>query len=88
MNHLRSVYVPILDLQNLEETFLTRASAEYEARMSSEKYVEQSNENKKWGTSNSQEVENLERKNNFLKYLSTLSMKLKLLSKRYQVKFL
>lgn len=88
MNHLRSVYGPILELQTLEETFLARATAEYEARMSNEKFIVASSENQKqWGRSKSQDTEDIERKSAFLKYLNTLSMKLKLLSRTYQVKF-
>ena len=88
MNHLRSVYGPILELQNLEETFLARATAEYEARINSEKFIEETSENKKqWGRTRSQDVESVERKTAFLKYLNTLSMKLKLLSRTYQVCF-
>ena len=87
MNHLRSVYGPILELQALEETFLARATAEYEARVESEKLIEQDSENRKqWGRSNTQDAENMERRSTFLKYLNMLSMKLKLLSRTYQVK--
>lgn len=86
MNHLRSVYGPILELQTLEETFLARATAEYEARISTEKFIAGSSENKKqWGCSKSQDTEDIERRSAFLKYLNTLSMKLKLLSRTYQV---
>ncbi|KAJ8683568.1 hypothetical protein QAD02_019360 [Eretmocerus hayati] len=85
MNHLRSVYGPILELQSLEETFLARATAEYEARMKTEKFIVQDSENKlQWGRSKSQDAEDVERRNAFLKYLNTLSMKLKLLSRTYQ----
>jgi gamma-tubulin complex component 3 len=86
MNHLRSVYGPILELQMLEETFLARATAEYEARVNSENFIHTDSENKnQWGRTKSQDIENVERKSVFLKYLNTLSMKLKLLSRTYQV---
>ncbi|XP_014213492.1 gamma-tubulin complex component 3 [Copidosoma floridanum] len=85
MLHLRSVYGPILELQSLEETFVARATAEYQARVDSEKFIEKTSEiQKQWGCTKSQVAENVERKNTFLKYLSTLSIKLKLLSRTYQ----
>lgn len=89
MNRLRSVYKPILELQNLEETFLSRATAEYEARMNAEKFVNETSETQKqWGRTKSQDSAEAERRNNFSKYLTLLSAKLRLLSKAYQVKFL
>ncbi|KAL7301860.1 hypothetical protein TKK_0005465 [Trichogramma kaykai] len=85
MHHLRTVYNPILELQLLEETFLARASAEYEARTVSEKFIEEGSENQKqWGRSKNKDSEAADRRSAFLKYLSTTSMKLKLLSRTYQ----
>lgn len=87
MDHLRSVYGPILDLQNLEETFLARATQEYEIRLSNNKFVDQTSEQlKKWGRSNSTDLDNNERQTAFTKYLNTLSIQLKLLSRTYQVR--
>ena len=89
MDHLRSVYGPILDLQNLEETFLVRATQEYEARMNVDEFIDATSERtNKWGRSNSMDVENVERQNAFMKYLNTLSIQLRLLSRTYQVKFI
>lgn len=89
MNRLRSVYKPILELQTLEETFLSRATAEYEARMNTEKFITKTSETQKqWGRTKSQDAAEAERRNAFMKYLSNLSAKLRLLSKSYQVKFL
>lgn len=86
MDHLRSVYGPILDLQNLEETFLARATQEYEARLSTTKFVDVTSEQtNKWGRSNSTDAENADRQTAFTKYLNTLSIQLKLLSRTYQV---
>lgn len=82
MNHLRSVYGPILELQNLEETFLERATAEYEARVKFEKSIE----NTQLSQTNVENEERVDNKSNFLKYLNMLSMKLKLLSGTYQVR--
>lgn len=88
MNHLRSVYGPILELQGLEETFLARATAEYEERIKTEKFItEESGNKRQWGASKIKDAENADRKSSFSKYLSTLSMKLKLLSRTYQVNF-
>lgn len=85
MDHLRSVYGPILDLQSLEETFLARATEEYEARLNASELVEASKQKPKmWGQSTSTETENTERQNIFTKYLSTLSRQLRLLSRTYQ----
>ncbi|XP_043288124.1 gamma-tubulin complex component 3 [Venturia canescens] len=85
MDHLRSVYGPILDLQNLEETFLARATQEYEIRLSTTKFVDETSEElKKWGRSNSTDLDNNERQAAFTKYLNTLSIQLKLLSRTYQ----
>lgn len=85
-DHLRSVYSPILDLQNLEDTFLTRAMQEYEARLKSEKNIVNTHEQlNKWGRSLNTDAENIERQNAFNKYLSTLSRQLKVLSATYQV---
>ncbi|XP_053594050.1 gamma-tubulin complex component 3 homolog [Microplitis demolitor] len=85
MNHLRSVYGPILDLENLEETFLARATQEYEARVSSNKFIEITSEKtKSWGKTNSIDAESTERQNAFTKYLTTLSRQLRVLSRTYQ----
>ncbi|XP_034947790.1 gamma-tubulin complex component 3 [Chelonus insularis] len=85
MNHLRSVYGPILDLQNLEETFLARATQEYEARVNANKFIQITSEkNKTWGKSNQIDSEVSERQHAFSKYLSTLSIQLRLLSRTYQ----
>ncbi|XP_043466471.1 gamma-tubulin complex component 3 [Leptopilina heterotoma] len=84
-DHLRSVYSPILDLQNLEDTFLTRAMQEYEARSKSEKKIVDTHEQvSKWGRSVKTDADNIERQNAFNKYLSTLSRQLKVLSATYQ----
>lgn len=86
MDHLRSVYSPILDLQNLEETFLARATQEYEARLNSDNFVQKSSEQtKKWGRTNKKDQEAGERETAFSKYLNTLSIQLRLLSRTYQV---
>ncbi|XP_070157516.1 gamma-tubulin complex component 3 [Polyergus mexicanus] len=84
MDHLRSVYSPILDLQNLEETFLVRATQEYEARLSADNFVQKSEQTKKWGRTSKKDEETIEREAAFSKYLNTLSIHLKLLSKTYQ----
>lgn len=85
-NHLRSVYSPILELQTLEETFLLRANEEYEALMNEKTFLETTSEqDSKWGSTNSKEAEITERKNAFNKYLNTLSFELKHLSNIYQV---
>lgn len=87
MNRLRSVYKPILELQNLEESFLSRATAEYEARMNSEKFITETSEiQKQWGKTKSQDAAEAERRSGFMKHLSSLSTRLRLLSKTYQVK--
>lgn len=83
MDHLRSVYSPILDLQNLEETFLARATQEYEARLNADTF--QQEQKKKWGRTNKKDQENVEREVAFSKYLNTLSIQLRLLSRTYQV---
>lgn len=85
MDHLRSVYSPILDLQNLEETFLARATQEYEARLNAANFVQTSEQTKKWGRTIKKDQEAIEREAAFSKYLNTLSIHLKLLSKTYQV---
>lgn len=80
------MYSPILDLQNLEDTFLTRAMQEYEARLNAEKNIVDSHEQgNKWGRSLKSDAENIERQNAFNKYLFTLSRQLKCLSTTYQV---
>lgn len=86
MDHLRSVYSPILDLQNLEETFLARATQEYEARLSADNFVQSTCERtKKWGRTSKKDQEAMEREAGFAKYLNTLSIQLRLLSRTYQV---
>lgn len=88
MDHLRSVYGPILDLQNLEETFLTRATQEYEARLKDNYSV-----NVTYVSSNQLDISDTEsaeiakRQAGFSKYLNTLSIQLRLLSRTYQVMF-
>lgn len=85
MNHLRSVYNPILELENLEETFLARATQEYEARVSSNKFTQVTSEQtKSWGKSNAVDAETFERQTAFTKYLTTLSRQLRVLSRTYQ----
>lgn len=85
MDHLRSVYSPILDLQNLEETFLARATQEYEARLNDNFGHTSIEQTKKWGRTNKKDQEIIEREAAFSKYLSTLSIQLRLLSRTYQV---
>lgn len=84
MDHLRSVYSPILDLQNLEETFLTHAIQEYEARLNADKKT-LNEQTKKWGRTNKADEETVERKEAFSNYLTLLSRQLKVLSRTYQV---
>ncbi|XP_076172653.1 gamma-tubulin complex component 3 isoform X2 [Ptiloglossa arizonensis] len=84
MDHLRSVYGPILDLQNLEETFLTFATQEYEARLK-----ESSSLNETDLTFNRLDPMDYnagvtKRQTTFLKHLNTLSIQLRLLSRTYQ----
>uniref|UniRef100_A0A0C9S147 Tubgcp3_0 protein n=1 Tax=Fopius arisanus TaxID=64838 RepID=A0A0C9S147_9HYME len=84
-DQLRTVYNPILSLQNIEETFLTRATVEYEARMKTNKFINiQSEKTKTWGRTNTADADAIERINAFTKYLTTLSKQLKVLSKTYQ----
>ncbi|XP_020297110.1 gamma-tubulin complex component 3 homolog isoform X2 [Pseudomyrmex gracilis] len=82
MDHLRSVYSPILDLQNLEETFLVRATQEYEARFNADKFAQE--QIKKWGRTSKTDDEAIERDAAFSKYLNKLSIQLRLLSRTYQ----
>lgn len=86
MDHLRSVYGPILDLQNLEETFLTRATHEYEARLKDNNTLNvtlaMSN---RLDLSETNDAEISKRQAAFSKYLNTLSIQLRLLSRTYQV---
>ncbi|XP_046746973.1 gamma-tubulin complex component 3 isoform X2 [Diprion similis] len=85
MNHLRSVYGPILELQALEETFLERAMQEYEDRKKAENKIENKCEpSKKWGRTTSGDAKDAKRTNIFTKYLATLSLHLKFLSRTYQ----
>lgn len=81
MDHLRSVYYPIQDLQNHEETFLARATQEYEARLKTDNFAQP----KKSGRTNKKNQEAVEREAAFSKYLNTFSRQLKLLSRTYQV---
>ena len=85
MDHLRSVYGPILDLQNLEETFLTRTTKEYEARLEENSSTSTthvpSNRLEFTGTTDSEVTK---RQTTFLKYLNTLAIQLRLLSRTYQ----
>lgn len=83
MDHLRSVYSPILDLQNLEETFLARATQEYEARLNADNLKQE--QMTKWGRTTKKDQEIAEREAAFSKYLNTLSIQLRLLSRTYQV---
>ncbi|XP_018355185.1 PREDICTED: gamma-tubulin complex component 3 homolog [Trachymyrmex septentrionalis] len=82
MDHLRSVYSPILDLQNLEETFLARATQEYEARLNNDNLGREQTKN--WGRTYKKDQEIEEREKAFSKYLNTLSIQLRLLSRTYQ----
>lgn len=86
MDHLRSVYGPILDLQNLEETFLTRATQEYEAR-SKDKKLLNIHLSSRPDLPESNDAETNERQAAFSKYLNTLSIQLRLLSRTYQVTY-
>lgn len=84
-DQLRTVYNPILSLQSIEETFLARATVEYEARVSANKFINvQSEKGKTWGRTTTADADEIERMNAFSKYLTTLSKQLKVLSKRYQ----
>ncbi|XP_032676591.1 gamma-tubulin complex component 3 [Odontomachus brunneus] len=80
MDHLRSVYYPIQDLQNHEETFLARATQEYKARLKTDNFAQP----KKSGRMNKKDQEAIEREAAFSKYLNTFSRQLKLLSRTYQ----
>lgn len=85
MDHLRSVYSPILDLQSLVETFLIRATQEYEARLSADNFSQVKSEQlKSWGRTIASDIDNNERQTAFLKYLNTLSIQLRLLYRTYQ----
>ncbi|XP_017888838.1 gamma-tubulin complex component 3 homolog [Ceratina calcarata] len=79
MDHLRSVYGPILDLQNLEETFLTHATLEYEARLKDNTPLSTN-----CSLSENSDAEIAKRQAAFSKYLNTLSIQLRLLSRTYQ----
>lgn len=81
MDHLRSVYYPIQDLQNHEETFLARATQEYETRLKTDDFAQP----KKSDRANKKDEEAIERDAAFSKYLNTFSRQLKLLSRTYQV---
>lgn len=86
MDHLRSVYGPILELQGLEETFLERAMQEYEERTKAEDIIENKRgPSTKWGRTTSSDAQGAKRATVFSKYLTTLSVHLKLLSRTYQV---
>ncbi|KAG9432396.1 gamma-tubulin complex component 3 [Apis mellifera carnica] len=83
MDHLRSVYGPILDLQNLEETFLARATHEYEARLKDNKLLNTTVVMSSH-LDQSMDAEIAKRQATFSKYLNTLSIQLRLLSRTYQ----
>lgn len=86
MDHLRSVYSPILDLQSLVETFLIRATQEHEAKLSADNFSQVvSEQTKSWGRSTANDIDTKERQTAFLKYLNTLSIQLRLLYRTYQV---
>ncbi|XP_017795465.1 PREDICTED: gamma-tubulin complex component 3 [Habropoda laboriosa] len=84
MDHLRSVYGPILDLQNLEETFLTRATQEYGARLKDNNLLATSEPSSRLDFSEVCDAEISKRQIGFSKYLNTLSIQLRLLSRTYQ----
>ncbi|KAK2580582.1 hypothetical protein KPH14_007705 [Odynerus spinipes] len=85
MDHLRSVYSPILDLQSLVETFLIRATQEHEARLSADHFSQVKSEQlKSWGRTTASDIDTNERQTAFLKYLNTLSIQLRLLYRTYQ----
>lgn len=84
MDHLRSVYGPILDLQNLEETFLARATHEYEARLKDNKLLNTTVVMSSH-LDQTMDAEIAKRQAKFSKYLNTLSIQLRLLSRTYQV---
>ena len=85
MDHLRSVYGPILDLQNLEETFLTRATHEYKARLKDNNSVNVTIVKNGLDLTENNDAEIVKRQTVFSKYLNTLSIQLRLLSRTYQV---
>ena len=85
MDHLRSVYGPILDLQNLEETFLTRATHEYKARLKDNNSVNVTLVKNRSDLTENNDAEIVKRQAVFSKYLNTLSIQLRLLSRTYQV---
>lgn len=88
MDHLRSVYGPILELQGLEETFLERAMQEYDERNRAENLIENKTDpSTKWGRTTSGDAQAAKRVKIFTKYLATLSLQLKFLSRTYQVSF-
>ncbi|XP_035723078.1 gamma-tubulin complex component 3 homolog [Vespa mandarinia] len=85
MDHLRSVYSPILDLQSLVETFLIRATQEHEAKLSADNFSQAvSEQTKSWGRSIANDIDTKECQTAFLKYLNTLSIQLRLLYRTYQ----
>ncbi|XP_078049224.1 gamma-tubulin complex component 3 isoform X1 [Augochlora pura] len=85
MDHLRSVYGPILDLQNLEETFLKVATREYEARLNETSTLQSNNAASiRPDKADHTDVEMTKRQTTFLKYLNTLLIQLRLLSRTYQ----
>ncbi|XP_076246301.1 gamma-tubulin complex component 3 isoform X2 [Calliopsis andreniformis] len=85
MDHLRSVYGPILDLQNLEETFFTLATQEYETRLKENNTLDATYvSSNRLDLSGINDAEASKRYTTFLKYLNTLSIQLRLLSRTYQ----
>ncbi|XP_076657908.1 gamma-tubulin complex component 3 isoform X1 [Halictus rubicundus] len=81
MDHLRSVYGPILDLQNLEETFLKVATREYEARLND---ASTTYSLKRPDHTDHTDEEVTKRQATFLKHMNTLFIQLRLLSRTYQ----
>ncbi|XP_076634245.1 gamma-tubulin complex component 3 [Colletes latitarsis] len=84
MDHLRSVYGPILDLLDLEETFLTFATQEYETRLKENVPLNVTCPSNRLNATNTGNTEFTKRQTVFLKYLNTLSIQLRLLSRTYQ----
>ncbi|XP_031837668.1 gamma-tubulin complex component 3 isoform X2 [Nomia melanderi] len=85
MDHLRSVYGPILDLQNLEETFLKTATREYKARLNESVSLDAAYSGAdRLQPIDENDAEVTKRQAAFLKYLNTLFIQLRLLSRTYQ----
>lgn len=88
MDHLRSVYGPILDLQNLEDTFLTLATQEYETRLKENSSLDAMYMRlNRLHVAETSDTEATKRQTTFIKYLNTLSIQLRLLSRTYQVMY-